>query len=117
MADRPSGPELIEAVRRCIDEELLPELEGVRRFHARVASNALGIAAREFELQGAHDEARRGRLARLLGGEGPVDELEAELVRRIRAGEADAAAWREEVLTHLRETVRERLAVANPDYR
>ncbi len=116
MADRPTGPELIEAVRRFIDE-LLPELEGVRRFHARVASNALGIAAREIELQGVHDQARGGRLNRLLGGEGPVDELEAELVRRIRAGDADAAPWREEVLAHLRETVRERLAVANPQYR
>ena len=116
-ADRPSGPELIEAVRRFIDDELLPELEGVRRFHARVASNALGIAAREIELQGAHDQARLGRLARLLGGDAPTEELEAELVRRIRAGEADAAPWREEVLAHLLETVRERLAVANPEYR
>lgn len=126
--DRPTRGELLEAVRRFIDQDLLPELEGVRRFHARVASNALAIVGRELELEGAQLPARHARLSRLLRRVEPapqqrdalvaaLDTLEAELAARIRAGEADVAPRRAEVLTHLLETVRERLAIANPDYR
>ncbi|HJY72983.1 MAG TPA: phosphotransferase family protein, partial [Streptosporangiaceae bacterium] len=67
--DRPSGPELLRAVR----EFLITEVGrteaglGVRtdprlRFHARVAANALRIAEREALLAPAHERAHRDRL-------------------------------------------------------
>jgi len=132
MGDRPTKSELLEAVRRFLDEELLPELEGVRRFHARVASNALGIVAREIEQEAAVLPGRYAKLAELLGriGDRPdaaslnlaeldaaVDELETVLCERIRRGDADRAPFRAEVLAYLRESVGQRLAVANPTYR
>ena len=128
MSDRPTKLELLAAVRAFIDRELLPELEGVRRFHARVASNVLGIVSREIELEGPALRARYARLAELLGSESSpaselgaldrqLEELERELVQRIRAGDADASPWRADLLAHLRESVRERLAICNPEYR
>ena len=44
-----------------------PELEGVRRFHARVASNALGIVSREIEHEAESLPALYARIAALLG--------------------------------------------------
>jgi hypothetical protein len=128
MGDRPTKLELLEAVRRFLDEELSPELEGVHRFHARVASNALSIVAREIELGTPQRRSQFVRLCALLerSGEPPdgaealdaaVDEMERELCERIRQGLADDPTFRARVLDHLRETTRERLTVANPRYR
>ena len=128
MPDRPTQTELLTAVRRFLDEELMPELEGVRRFHARVASNALAIVARELELEGPSLARRHAQLAALLSedAEAPTDRealsravaaLETRLGERIRAGAADAPPFRDRVLACLRESVRERLAINNPGYR
>ena len=126
MADRPTKVELLQAVQRFIDEELMDELEGVRRFHARVASNALGIVARELELGGEGLERRRAELSELLSGtpvedgassQQAVDALERALVERIRAGDADGTRFREQVLAYLELSVAERLAIDNPRYR
>jgi hypothetical protein len=127
MGDRPTKLELLEAVRRFLADELMPELEGVRRFHARVAANALAIIAREIELEPAQLRARRERLAGLLDEEtappddltalaADVERLESELCGRIRAGEADAPQARTQLVAHLLQTAREKLAVSNPAY-
>jgi hypothetical protein len=128
MGDRPTKLELLEAVRRFLDEELSPELEGVHRFHALVASNALAIVSREIELERPHLHSQFERLATLLGRtdqppddlaalDTAVDAMEEEVCRRIREGAAEVTEFRERVLEHARATTSERLAVANPRYR
>ena len=128
MADRPTSLELLAAVRRFLDEELIPGLDGVKRFHTLVASNALGIVAREFEDGAASQREQYLGLGRLLGLEDPppaepealaraLDERERALVARIRAGEADAGPFRAELLAELEAGVRRRLAIDNPRYR
>jgi hypothetical protein len=128
MGDRPTKGELLEAVRRFLDDELGPELEGVHRFHARVASNALAIVAREIELERGHLHAQHTRAAELLerSVEPPgdpndldtaVDAMEREICERIRSGASDEPEFRTRLLEHLRATTRERLAVTNPKYR
>ena len=128
MGDRPTKGELLEAVQRFLDEELLPGLEGVHRFHTRVASNALGIVRRELELEGEQLPRRFERLAALLESEAAapadpaelsraIEALEREVCERIRGGESDAGPWREALLAHLRADVSERLAIDNPRYR
>jgi hypothetical protein len=128
VAERPTQQELLGAVRSFLEKELMPELEGVRRFHTRVAANALAIVARELELWPEQLPARHARLADLVGRGEPapqgtpelarrIEELERELVARIRAGDADAGPFRARVLAHLHTSVRERLAVSNPGYR
>jgi len=127
VADRPTKAELLEAIRRFLAEELLPELDGVRRFHTRVAVNALGILARELDLEGDSLARRHEALAELLEESGPapadpaglssaVDDLERRLVERIRDGDADDDPFRDQVLRYLALSVRDRLAVNNPKY-
>jgi aminoglycoside phosphotransferase (APT) family kinase protein len=47
---RPTASELLEAVREYLLGSVLPQTSGQLSFHARVAANALAIAARELEL-------------------------------------------------------------------
>lgn len=128
MGDQPDKLELLRAVKRFLDEELLPELEGVHRFHARVASNAIGIVAREIEIGPANLKAQFERLRSLLDDPAPapadpeeldreVTRMERDLAERIRSGRTDEPGPRSRVLEHLRRTTRERLDVANPTYR
>ena len=127
MAEKPTARELLEAVQKFLERDLLPELEGVRRFHARVAVYVLGIVQRELALEGEQWPAQHARLAALLGKGEPapsgrdellraIEALERELVARIRAGFGDASDERERLLAHLRATAAERLAVSNPNW-
>lgn len=125
--DRPTKQELLTAVRSFLEKELLPELEGVRRFHARVSINALGIVLRELELEGVHRAAQHARLCELLDRveakpadprelELAIEALERELCTRIRSGFGAEGEARLRLLAHLRATAAERLEVSNPSY-
>ena len=107
--DAPTAIELLESVREWLDREVIPATDGRLRFHARVASNVLGMVEREIELGPAQEAAHRERLAQL----GVADD--AELAAGIRARAFDDRA--EEVRDLLAEAVRDKLAVANPRYR
>ena len=113
-SDRPNATELIETVREFLHDRLLPTLTGHAAFEVRIAANLLAIALRELEHGPKAVEAARGRLARIVGRDGTVDELEAALVQRIQAGDSAARARRSG--PDLWETVRDRLAIANPKY-
>ncbi|MGH9032303.1 MAG: DUF6285 domain-containing protein [Acidimicrobiia bacterium] len=116
MQDRPTAAELLEAVREFVERDVMgrDELPPRVAFHARVAVNVLGIVERELTLGPDLDAAERGRLATLLGHEGELDDLTAELARRIREGSLDDR--RPAVVEHVREAVRAKLLVANPGY-
>jgi aminoglycoside phosphotransferase (APT) family kinase protein len=47
---RPTASELLDAVRQFLTDQVMPSTAGQLAFHARVASNVLGIVAREMEL-------------------------------------------------------------------
>ncbi|MCW5889650.1 MAG: hypothetical protein KIT14_03780 [bacterium] len=126
MQDRPSAAELLAAVRAFLEDDLLPQLEGRRRFHALVAANVLSIVEREMAQGESHLRAEHARLASLLGAAAHDGTLAAlrdavrganeRLAERIRAGDADAGPFGEAVRAHLRATTEEKLAVANPRY-
>ncbi len=114
LHDRPTAAELVAAVREYLERDVMPATEGRVAFHARVAVNVLGMVERELELGPAQDAAEHERLVALLGHEGTIDDLTAELARGIRDGSLDAR--RGEVVSHVRATVRAKLEVANPRY-
>jgi hypothetical protein len=128
MQDRPDVFELLDAVRRFLEEQAVPALEGTRKFHARVAANVLAIVGRELREGEAFARLEWRRLAALLdleptsepaGGEAlaaAVTAANETLAARIRAGDADAGAFRAAVLEHLRATATEKLQIANPTY-
>jgi hypothetical protein len=127
MQDRPNAAELLAAVRSFLEQDVVPSSEGRRRFHALVAANVLAVVERELAGEERQLLGEWRRLATLLGvrGDEPVRvellrdgvrALDAELTRRIRAGEADEGSFGEAVRHHLRATVVEKLRVANPRY-
>ena len=128
MNDEPRAEELLRAVERFLEKEVVGRLDGVPRFHARVAANVVAMVAREIETQDAHLRGEWLRLDELLGEADPLpEEREARLAglrsrnevlcERIRAGDADAGPWRREVLAHLRRTALDRMEVSRPPRR
>jgi hypothetical protein len=106
--DAPSADLLLEAVREWVEGDVREVTEGRVQFHTRVAATVLATVERELTLGPAMAAAHAERLARL----GVASE--ADLARRIRAGE-----WGLDdrpLLDALRQTVVDKLAVANPKY-
>jgi len=106
--DAPTAAQLVEAVREFLEGDVSAATEGRVRFHARVAANVCAIVERELALGPAQADAAAARLAAL----GAADD--AELAAGIRRGDYDGR-WAE-VATAVRETVRDKLLVANPKY-
>jgi Domain of unknown function (DUF6285) len=114
MQDRPTAVELLEAIREFLEEDVMPAVEGRVRFHSRVAVNALGMLERELRLGPDLDAAERARLGALLGHDADLDTLTTELADRIRDGSLDDR--RDDVVATVRESVRAKLLVSNPNY-
>src|SRR5580700_463974 len=108
--DRPTGSDLLRAVREFLTTEVGsgdgadPRL----RFHALVAANALRIAEREAMLAASHERRHRARLAAL----GCDDE--AGLCAAIRDGSLDHRFG--EVVEAIRDATIDKLTVANPGH-
>ena len=105
--DAPTASELVEAVREWIERDLGGG-RPANRFHARVAANVLSIVERELELGPAQARAHAARLEQL----GVTDD--AALAAAIRDGTLDGRL--DEVRELVWESVRDKLAVANPAY-
>ncbi len=105
--DVPSADELLQAIGEFLRAET-SDTQGAARFHARVATNVLGIVQRELALGEQQADAHALRLQRL----GLPDE--AALARSIRSGELEGRY--DEAVEIVAETVRDKLLVANPKY-
>jgi hypothetical protein len=112
--DRPNAVELVAAVREFLERDVMAATEGRVQFHTRVAVNVLNTVERELQLGPALETAERARATALLGHDGDADALERELAAAIRNGAVDDRM--DEVRTHVRATVREKLLIANPSY-
>ena len=114
MQDRPTAVELLDAIREFLEHDVMPAAEGRVQFHSRVAVNALGMLERELRLGPELDAADRARLSALLDHDADLPALTTELAGRIRDGSLDDR--RGEVISAVRESVRAKLVVSNPDY-
>ncbi len=126
MQDRPTVPELLQAVVYFLDKELVPNLTGSRQFYSRVAANVLRTVMRELEHEEEQLAAEWQRLNEILPPqERPATRARvqeaiwqrtAELCEHIRQGQADTGSYRAQVLAHVRQTVQEKLLVSNPNW-
>jgi hypothetical protein len=127
MQDRPTAIELLEAAADFVDREIVPATSGRVQFQSRVVGNVMRIVAREIAMEDrlVRDEVRA--LSALLGETEPDPRglndlhkaafgLNERLSGRIRAGDADRGPWREKVLRAVRQTVEDKLKIANPRY-
>lgn len=114
MQDTPNPSEILAAVARFLKDEAAPALSGHLAFQARVAANALEMMRRQIELAPAAEAEALARLRALLGQDGDVMSLTAELSRRIAAGEADLTT--PGLADHLWTTTLAKMAVDQPTY-
>jgi hypothetical protein len=106
--DAPSAGQLVESVREWLQRDVLASTEGRLQYHARVAINALSIVERELAV-GVDQQAAHAERLRVLG---VADD--AELSAAIRSGALDDRL--DEVRDLVWQSVRDKLAVANPKY-
>ena len=123
MQDRPTAPELLDAVREFIATELLPTVTDHRlRFRTLVAANLLDMLGRELKLEPAQLSAECASLGALLGDSQPPPPDAVALTAAIAAGQAALCGLiregREPAGTHgfLLQAVRAKLDIANPRY-
>ena len=114
MMDQPSMRELVSAVRDFLEQRAMPELKGHTAFHARVAANALGIVARELESGAGSADAEKARLAKLLGHDGALLDLNRELCAAIRGGTLGLET--PGLAEHLPVTTRDKVGIDQPNY-
>ena len=123
MQPRPDAVELLSAVRDFLETEIVPTLTDARlRFRTLVAINALGILEREHQLEEGFLRAELTDLSNLLELDAPlpnsleelrleVTRLNADLAKRIQAGNAPAAAFET-----LKRAALNKLRVSSPTY-
>ena len=127
MFDHPTAAELIAAARMQLEQQVIPSIAEPRlRFQTLVAANVLAIVERELAAGEAYMAAAWRRAADLEGGDAGQPAREGlraataaqaqRLCQSIRAGEYDDGPRRQMLLTHLRQTAEEELAVANPRF-
>jgi hypothetical protein len=107
---RPDDAELLDAIAGLLESQVLPAVPPDLQHPVRVAANLARILERQQAREPEALERERRRLADLLGHDGTVADLRAELDRRL--GELDPRkVW--EVLVA---TARDDLAASKPGY-
>jgi hypothetical protein len=116
VLDHPRGPALLDAVARLLREVLMPQLPAgsSAAFQARVAANAVDLAAREMRLGPGAEAEAAGRLQALLQHGGAPDALQAELALAIRSGAIDDRS--PALRAHLWASTLDKLAIDQPSY-
>ena len=115
MRDEPTAVDLLETARRTLMEEILPALPAERRYAAHLVAAAMAIAAREAEAGQAAEDSEHAALARLLGKDGTLEDLNRAFAAAIRAGRFDV---RNRAAAHalLSEATLAKLRENNPAY-
>ena len=116
MQDHPAAHELLTELAKWLATELREKVPREERFGVLVAANVAAIVAREIAPDAPSPQAERERLAKLGTVPDFADAREAQraVARAIRSGELDDR-W-DEAIAVVRESVREKLAVAHPGY-
>jgi hypothetical protein len=114
MQDRPNADELLEAVAGFLREQAMPALPGQLGFHARVAANVVDLVRRQLALAPAAEAAEQARLRSLLGCDGALADLNADLCRAIADGRIGLHT--PGLTDHLWRVALDKLAVDQPGY-
>ncbi|HEX5939079.1 MAG TPA: DUF6285 domain-containing protein [Dehalococcoidia bacterium] len=124
MQDKPTALELLEAIEKFLDEQVVPATQGTVKFLTRVSVNSLRIVQRELRMEEEALNREWNGLNGLLGTESPpqmltplreaVSARNQQLAQRIQQGDADEGDWADAVFDHVRLAVRDKAAIADP---
>ena len=114
MQDQPTPSEILAAVAAFLKEEVAPGTTGRLSFNARVAANALEMMRRQLDTAPAAEASELTSLKAILGQDGDLAALNAELSRRLASGDGDLKT--PGVADHLWTTTLAKLYVDQPTY-
>ena len=83
MNNPPSKEELITSVIEFIENDIIDELVGQKRFHAHVAKNSLQIILRQLKLEEKNNRFEKNRLKEILKIDKDLNELNKILCQKI----------------------------------
>ncbi len=114
MNNPPSKEELITSVIEFIENDIIDELVGQKRFHAHVAKNSLQIILRQLKLEEKNNRFEKNRLKEILKIDKNLNELNKILCQKIDNEEIDIN--NNDLIDHLFKTTMEKLSIDQPNY-
>ena len=114
MNNPPSKEELIISIINFLENDIISELKGQKRFHAHVAKNSLNIVLRQLKLEEENNSNEKKRLKEILKIEGNLKDLNQILCEKINNEEIDIN--NDELIDHLYKTTLEKLSIDQPNY-
>ena len=114
MNNPPSKEELITSVIEFIENDIIDELVGQKRFHAHVAKNSLQIIIRQLKLEEKNNRFEKNRLKEILKIDKDLNELNKILCQKIDTEEININD--NDLIDHLFKTTMEKLSIDQPNY-
>ena len=114
MNNPPSKEELIISIINFIENDVISELKGQKRFHAHVAKNSLSIILRQLRLEKDNNSKEKKRLEKILKIDGDLIELNKILCEKINNDEINIKD--NNLIDHLYKTTMEKLSIDQPNY-
>jgi hypothetical protein len=114
MNNPPSKEELIISIIDYIENDVISELKGQKRFHAHVAKNSLNIILRQLRLEKENNSKEKKRLKEILKIDGDLIELNKILCEKINNDEINIKD--NNLIDHLYKTTMEKLSIDQPNY-
>ena len=114
MNNPPSKEELITSIIEFIENDIIDELIGQKRFHAHVAKNSLQIILRQLKLEEKNNRFEKNRLKEILKIDKDLNELNKILCQKIDNEEIDIN--NNDLIDHLFKTTMEKLSIDQPNY-
>lgn len=123
MRDQPDGINLLATAEQIIRQQVLPDMPKQHHTQMLMCLRAMAIAQRQLRYGDAPQQAELASVLRFVpvpeAGEltQSLTEANRALSQQIRQGLGDPGhAQRAELIEHLRETTRQRVAESNPKY-
>ena len=114
MNNPPSKEELIISIINYIENDVISELKGQKRFHAHVAKNSLNIILRQLRLEKENSSKEKKRLVEILKIDSDLIELNRILCEKINNDEINIKD--NNLIDHLYKTTMEKLSIDQPNY-
>mgnify|MGYP001370677956 CR=1 FL=1 len=89
MNNPPSKEELITSIIEFIENDIIDELIGQKRFHAHVAKNSLQIVLRQLKVEEKNNQSEKSRLKEILKIDKDLNEMNKILCQKIDNEEID----------------------------
>ena len=114
MINPPSKEDLIVSIIEFLENDVIQELKGQKRFHAHVAKNSLNIVLRQLKLEEVSSEKEKDRLSKILKTDKTIKEMNKILCSKIDNNNIDID--NNELIDHLFKTTMEKLEIDLPNY-